>query len=221
MRQYYFLTIMLTACNLSHAQAPVTLQYDAAGNRSVRTVAALPVTLISFKAEKEINDQKQPSALLTWRTASEVNSDHFVIQRSADGKRWQEIGVVSASGDRASDTDYSFVDESPMDGENVYRLKMVDRDGTFAYSSLQSLNFGSLIAFFPNPVKARLWIKGLVGVEAKTFRVQIWDASGRLVRESRSIPAEGIDMAMLPTGIYTVGITGSNGNATVRKVVKE
>ena len=98
---------------------------------------------------------------------------------------------------------------------------MVDKDGTFAYSSLQSLNFGSLAVFYPNPVKNRLLIKGFVAGEAKTSKVQVWDAAGRLVRESTGVPVEGIDMSLLPTGIYTVSISRHNGGTTVRKVIKE
>lgn len=219
MKQYYLLALFILIGHLSNAQ-PIEINYDAAGNRILRRQNPMPVTLISFKAEKQPGTE-QPSALLTWRTASETNSDHFDIQRSGDGKKWFDIGVVQASGDKASDTDYSFVDQAPSDGENVYRLKMVDRDGTFAYSSLQSLNFGSLTVFYPNPVKNRLLIKGLVGGEAKTSKIQVWDASGRLVRESTGVPAEGIDMSQLPTGIYTISIARHNGLATVRKVVKE
>lgn len=224
MKKYYLLILLSFGCYVSFAQnrKPVVIEYDAAGNRIVRKPApSLPVILISFKAEKQTDNQEQPSALLKWRTASEINSDHFNIQRSADGKKWAEIGAVQASGDKASDTDYFFVDETPMDGENVYRLKMVDRDGTFAYSSLQSLNFGFLTVFYPNPVKGRLRIKGLRADEVKSAQVQVSDAAGRLVLQSKGVPAEGIDMALLPTGVYTVRIARSNGQAIVRKVAKE
>jgi hypothetical protein len=224
MKQYYLIAVLSITCLMSYAQdqTAIVFEYDAAGNRTVRKLGPpLPVTLVSFKAEKRTDNMQQPSTLLRWRTTSETNSDHFDIQRSGDGKKWFDIGVVQASGDKASDTDYSFIDQTPTDGENIYRLKMVDRDGTFAYSSLQGLNFGSLTVFYPNPIKTRLLIKGLVGSEAKISKVQVWDASGKLVRESTGVPAEGIDMSQLPTGIYTVSIARHNGLATVRKVVKE
>lgn len=212
------------ACQVSYAQnqSKIELQYDNAGNRIIRRKATpLPVTLISFKAEKQTDNQQQPSALLKWRTASEINSDHFEIQRSEDGKKWSQIGIVQANGDKASDTDYFFVDETPMDGENVYRLKMVDRDATFAYSSLQSLRFESLVVFYPNPVKSWLQIKGLAGTKAKISSVQIWNAAGKLMRRSTTLPIQGVDMTSLPTGIYTVQIIHINGLVTTRNVVKE
>lgn len=219
-RNFYVALLLIFSSYQATAQA--IYLYDVSGNRVRRQFEpSLPVTLVSFAAEKSTGDQQQPSALLKWRTASEVNSDHFDIQRSGDGKKWQEIGAVVASGDKASDTDYSFIDEAPMDGENLYRLKMVDKDDTFAYSRIQSLNFGTLTVLYPNPVKARLRIRGLPAGEAVTCKVQIWDATGRLVRQLTGVSAEGIDMALLPTGIYTVSIARSKGSTIVRKVVKE
>lgn len=220
MKQYYLLALLSMICYLSNAQ-PIEVGYDAAGNRILRKLNPMPVTLISFEAKKQTGNQELPTALLYWKTASETNSDHFDIQRSSDGKKWFEIGSVQASGDKASDTNYSFRDETPMDGENIYRLKMVDRDGTFAYSSLQSLKFESLTIFYPNPVKDRLRIKGLSAFEAKQSRVQIWDDKGQLVRELTGVPEEGINLALLPTGIYTISIARINGLPTIKKVIKE
>lgn len=222
MRQYYLLVVLTIACHLSYGQAaPAVYEYDASGNRNFRKVDPLPVRLIFFTAEKSLDNQQLPSALLKWRTASETNSDHFEIQRSGDGKKWLAIGSVQASGDKASDSDYFFTDHAPLDGENLYRLKMVDRDETFAYSRIQSLDFRSLIVFYPNPVKGWLQIKGIPAGEAKTSKVQIWDAAGRLVQKSTGLPSGGVDMSLLPTGIYTVEVAHSNGSVTVRKVVKD
>lgn len=221
MRQYYLFIMLTVVCHFSYGQAPASYDYDESGNRSVRTVVALPVTLIYFSAEKSTDNHEQPSALLEWRTASETNSDYFEIQRSGDGKRWLAIGSVQASGDKASDSDYSYIDYAPLDGENLYRLKMVDNDRTFAYSRIQALDFGSLIAFYPNPVKGWLQIKGFSAGDARTSKVQVWDVAGRIVRQSTGLAAGGIDMNLLPTGIYTVKVTHSNGSTTIRKVVKE
>ncbi|MCF0075686.1 T9SS type A sorting domain-containing protein [Dyadobacter sp. CY261] len=223
MKQYYLFAILCMACHVSYAQeTAIAIEYDAAGSRIVRKKAgSLPVTLSHFTAEKSTLNENHPLALLKWRTASETNSDHFDIQRSDDGKQWIEIGSVQASGDKASDTDYSFTDFAPLDGENLYRLKMIDQDRTFTYSRIQSLDFGSLIVFYPNPVKGRLWIKGIVGDQNGIIDVQVWDTAGRLVQETKSLPSEGIDMTLLPTGVYTVRVVNHSGSVTVKKVAKE
>ncbi|MBL0183957.1 MAG: T9SS type A sorting domain-containing protein [Chitinophagaceae bacterium] len=106
---------------------------------------ALPILLVDFTA-KESNG----SNILNWNTASEINSDHFNIERSTDGRNYYSIGRVNASGFSSTEVKYSFTDVSPADGKNFYRLVMTDRDGSFEYSKIvavtnrknQSISFG-------------------------------------------------------------------------------
>ena len=222
MKKFYVIVLFLLVAELVSAQPKAIYSHDVSGNRIKRMYdPPLPVTLISFTAEESETDGPPPSAFLRWRTASETNSDHFDIQRSGDGKKWFVIAAVLASGDKASDTDYSFIDRNPLDGQNFYRLKMVDRDSTFAYSRIRSLDFRSQIVFYPNPIKGKLIIKGILASEGHTSKVRIWDATGRLQKQLTGFPVEGIDMTELPTGIYTVSITQKNGTVTTRKVVKD
>ena len=88
--------------------------------------ATLPVTLITFKAS-----QAEQSVLLEWATSSEVNSSSFEIERSFAGKDWNNIGSLDAIGGERSHRYYSFRDPSPRNGSNLYRLKMIDTDGTY------------------------------------------------------------------------------------------
>jgi hypothetical protein len=221
MRKFFLLILFMLATQVVMAQQTV-YTHDVSGNRIKRSwQPALPVTLVSFTATKFNSNPEQPSALLNWRTASEINSDRFDIQRSEDGKKWIEIGTVIASGDKTSDTDYSFLDEAPFDGENFYRLKMVDKDSTFTYSRIRNLDFRSPIVVYPNPVKGKLRITGILADEEPVSKVHIWDAAGRLQKQLTGVTDDGIDMTALPTGIYMVTITQRNGSVTVRKVVKE
>ena len=88
----------------------------------------LPVQITSFAAEGT-----QTEVLLTWITASEQNSDRFVIQRSADGLNWQDIGDIEAAGYSIVDQHYQFIDSKPIRGNNYYRLAQSDQDGTMYY----------------------------------------------------------------------------------------
>lgn len=115
---------------------------------------------------------------------------------------------------------YSFLDKNPFDGQNLYRLKMVDRaqerkDGAFSYSRIQSLTFEGAIAFYPNPVKDKLHISGSV-----QEKIEVLSSMGKVVYSAASIPSEGIDMSLLSAGIYLIRIMHSDGSLTVRKVVK-
>lgn len=89
----------------------------------------LPVDLTYFKAEHIEN-----KVHLTWETTWEKNSSEFVVERSNDMVRFEEVGRVAASGETTGRTQYSFIDEIPIAGVSYYRLRMVDRDQSFSFS---------------------------------------------------------------------------------------
>lgn len=95
---------------------------------TVPPLAPLPVTLISFSGRMDNN-----TVPLSWRTASEQNSDYFEVQRSLNGNDFVTIGNVRAAGNSNSVRQYNFTDPHP--GEiNYYLLKMVDNDDKSEYS---------------------------------------------------------------------------------------
>ena len=96
----------------------------------------LPVTLVSFAVTK-LNAVSQ----LKWSTTQEVNADRFIIQRSTNAKDWKNVGEKLANGASSNLINYAFTDPKPLKGTSYYRLKMVDKDKTFAYSSIKSLKF--------------------------------------------------------------------------------
>ncbi len=179
------------------------------------TDTAMPVTLIDFTAAREGN-----TALLNWSTADEVNSERFEIQRSQSGKSWSAIGSVAAQGESVKPFSYSFVDANPLDGENLYRLKMIDSDSTYAYSKLVNLRFNIEFgaSLYPNPVAEKLILK--VDNLDKITGVQVFNMLGTMVLESRTAPAEGIDVKNLPSGMYVVHVNRTDGSRLTYKIVK-
>lgn len=182
-------------------------------NASIDT--PLPVTLTSFTAAKE-----GQTALLKWATTMETNSDRFEIQRSQNGKQWGMIGTKQSNGESSSLKSYNFTDSEPLDGENLYRLKMVDRDGTFAYSRIESVTFEGLTAsFYPNPVADKLVINA--GDFSKVKNVQIYDASGKTVYKSSATPSAEINVQNLSAGLYVVQVVRTNGTVITHKIIKQ
>lgn len=107
----------------------------------------LPVELISFEATA-IKNQTQ----LNWQTASEINSDKFEIERSTNGNSWSKIGEVKAATNSSHLLNYEFYDLQP-NVSNYYRLKQIDLDGTFVYSSMRFVKFHQVsLQVYPNPV---------------------------------------------------------------------
>ncbi len=108
-------------------------------NQRIRMVSELPgcllpVELISFEVERKENIN-----LLKWVTASELNSESFFIERSNDGKYFEEIGSIKAAGSSSTVHEYLFFDKQPGKYLEYYRLKQTDTDGTYAYSKVISI----------------------------------------------------------------------------------
>lgn len=174
----------------------------------------LPVDLASFKTMTE-----GKTAVLTWVTTSETNSSHFDIQRSANGINWKTLGTVAAQQDSKNTLIYKYVDKSPRPGNNYYRLKMVDLDRTYAYSSVQATYVNLPIGIiYPNPVEDRLVITG--GESQNKAVVKIYDAAGKIVLTTQ-YTHEGIPVEKLGTGIYTATFEGKDVEISTFKFVKK
>jgi hypothetical protein len=97
------------------------------------------------------------SVVLTWVTASEINNAGFEIERRVhSGRQWQNIAFVPGSGASRAVSSYRYEDRGLAAGGYDYRLKMLDRDGSFEYSAIISAAVGlpetfALLQNFPNP----------------------------------------------------------------------
>ena len=203
------------------AREGVDYQDNMPGNNSVDgrvTVESspLPVKLISFLASKE-----NTAANLRWSTSEEFNSERFDVEHSLNGKNWNILGSVKAKGESRVTEKYVYIHEDPSNGENLYRLKMMDKDGSFAYSRIQSVTFENIQAnsmVFPNPATdlLKLSVKDLA--EVKT--VKIFDLNGTPVYSvSGHALTKNIDIRKYPTGTYVVEIAGKNGQVKASKIV--
>lgn len=174
----------------------------------------LPVTLSDFKASKVEN-----SVLLYWVTTQEINSEQFEVQHSRDARNWEPIGNVQARQQSSALQYYHFTDDAPHAGENLYRLKMIDRDGTYALSSIRAVSFnGPAIALvYPNPVAAHFDI--LLADWENVKEVKLFDLAGRQVYKSGKVPDARINTAFLSNGVYLVRIARASGETQVLRVV--
>ena len=183
--------------------------------------SALPVSLLDFKVEKE-----GQTALLNWTTTFESNASSFEVQRSSNASNWEILGQVKAAGESHGNRGYSFTDENPRANENnFYRLRMIDQDQSFAYSTIRKLAFEGTAetALYPNPTSEKLTIK--VDDWSKVSSVQITSLQGVVVYDSKGRKfANGvaeIDMKSLPTGAYLVRINRIDGGMHALKVIRQ
>lgn len=112
----------------------------------------LPVELIYF------NVVVQDHVNISWATASEINNDYFLVERSEDGSHFYEIGRVGGNGNSNEEIAYSFTDKFAFADIEYYRLKQVDYDGRFEYFEVKRINTGIVnaqqeISVYPTVVR--------------------------------------------------------------------
>jgi len=174
----------------------------------------LPIELISFTATA-----KSKTVQLDWRTASELNNAFFEIERSSNGREFENIGKVAGAGTSLVALDYQYLDESPLNGWNYYRLRQVDFDGQFSYSPVQAVQMGKVgevrLLVFPNPTNNELNLKTDRLLQAGD-RIEIYDYTGRQVlRVSASDAVSGpIAVSQLPAGTYLVRLRTAEGTVS-------
>jgi hypothetical protein len=182
----------------------------------------LPVILSSFTATL-MNDD----TYLKWTSASEINADHFEIERSLDGKNFIRVVNVKASG---YPKDYSSIDFDVPQGIIYYRLKLVDINGEYSCSQMIKVinrsNQSSSIEIYPNPVETELFIPINSSVE-QNITIELYSVLGDLLiqREERiaNVGSSLVkqDIGNLASGTYVIKvITETEGETVVKKITK-
>lgn len=163
----------------------------------------LPVELVLFDA---ISDDTKTVDIF-WQTKSEINSDFFEVEHSRDGLVWTVIAEEEGAGNSSAILDYRVVHQTPNAGANYYRLKQVDLDGAFAYSTIRFVSIANLnYTLYPNPSYDSFTISNAVG--GFTY-LKVYNSMGQLVMfndfKSDSEQAQRtFNLEDFPAGIYFV-----------------
>jgi PKD repeat protein len=167
--------------------------------------SGLPVELVEFNAEN-IEDRQ---VALNWTTVSEQNAAHYVVQRAQQLNAWEDIGEVQAMGNTTETTEYESIDSDPYAGLSYYRLKAVDLDGSFEYSTVRSVYIGNTVVaqVFPNPVQEGTLIVSMEDIEKAN--ISILSAMGqRLIVNSNTLSSneKAFEVSHFASGVYFVEI---------------
>lgn len=182
------------------------------------TPISLPVELISFTGENA--GEKN---ILHWTTASELNNQYFQLEHSADGSTFTSFERISGAGNSTSLLNYEAPDMHPPGKVSYYRLKQVDYDGQFTYSSVIAIHKKSglhPISCFPNPVSEALNI--LFDNSSNNYvSIIIYDISGREIIREEKVVSEGSNILTLETnalssGSYSVSLLNSRNEILAR-----
>jgi hypothetical protein len=212
-------SVSITTIDTNGGVTTQTVNFDIPAN-------PLPVVLTALTAQAVQNRD----ALLTWTTASEVNSAYFEVERSLDGKNFTKIGQQAAKGNSAISSNYTFTDANVIaraNGAVYYRLRQVDLDATANYSPVRTVSFTKVAAvalsLYPNPAQNATTLDVSALPATGTYQVLVLDATGRAVR---TVSVGGgqlqtLNLTNLASGTYQVLVTGTlaNGDA-LRQVIR-
>lgn len=184
--------------------------------------AILPVRWLSFTAEKEA----ELVTRLDWFTADEINNSHFEIQRSQGQlDEFITIGRVEADTEIRNVHGYSFVDEDALPGKNYYRIRQVDYDGRFQYSSIRTITYdlkGGRMDVRPNPASDNIavYLNGIAG----SGNIHLVEISGKSVYQhafENVINRLDIPVDALPNGLYTLVVYAGKDVYTQKIIVNK
>jgi len=175
----------------------------------------LPVSMFNFGGS--INNNQ---AYLNWSTAAEINNKGFYVERSKDGRDFDDVGFVNGVGNSNRITNYSYTDITLKDinvSTTYYRLKQVDVDGKFSYSKVLALSLQQkgLWKIYPNPVKNAATIE-LNLESASNVTAQLIAHDGKvLLTTNKGILPEGVQQFYINTqnisqGSYILRLTIGN-----------
>ena len=175
-----------------------------------------PVVLASFTGI-----QTGAENILNWQTATEINNDGFVIERSEDGVVFNYLSYVNSkavNGNSSALLNYQFTDQQPL-ATSYYRLKQMDKNGNFSYSNTVLLKGTApkiAVSVYPNPVIDQLTIT-ITTKETGKVSLIISDMSGKLIWSQNTALAAGnnllqVNASPFAKGAYAIKIITANGN---------
>jgi hypothetical protein len=183
----------------------------------------LPIELTNFAAN--CNEKSQVD--IKWSTASEQNSENFIIERSRDLTQWEYVSTVNAAGNSNYNIDYSTVDTDPLSRISYYRLVQVDNNGVETIYGPISVSCGGNengMVVFPNPTQGKFTVE-ISSTEIFTnAQLQITDLTGKVIYERSANILEGknqftFEGLNLQLGTYIINLNSVNGKINPVRVV--
>lgn len=177
-----------------------------------------PVILDAFTAQRDVKNDVD----LMWKTEQEINSSSFEIERGYNNGSFEKIGTIAAAGNSSLAKSYTFTDHlNNSKKTSFYRIKMIDKDGSFVYTETKSVK-GSSVAtsdflIYPNPgsSNSKITISQLTGPSV----IKLFDLSGRAIKTISVENSYSTDITGLQKGTYFVQITDkASGTTQVKKM---
>jgi trimeric autotransporter adhesin len=174
--------------------------------------------LLDFNADKASSARQ---VNVVWKTQYEEDYTNFTVERSTDGgKTFNVLGGVSADGQGS----YTFMDKSPVVGQDLYRLKQEDINNTISYSKVVGIfysdlsnNVSSKISIYPNPTNSNINVAFAAETnESSIYDIRFMSSTGLVVKEiTSSQPSWQGTINNLQPGTYIVRVVNNKTQSLV------
>lgn len=179
-------------------------------------LSPLPIEFLSFSATKQKN-----AASLRWEMGNDEDVAYFDVERSAEAVNFSSLGSVKQNAE--AEKKYGFLDQTPLNGHNYYRIKIRKKDGSIAYTGTRTVIFEQTgteeyVSIFPNPATNRINIKLSEGWKGHPVAINILDISCKLVFHQRRDYNDLItlDVSALLPGSYMIQLANSEHSALAK-----
>lgn len=185
-----------------------------------RGATVLPVTFTSIKATRQ-----QKNNLVQWTVQHELNIQSYTLQRSANGRDFENAGSVTATGSHV----YSSEDATETTGKVYYRVAAKQADGKVIFSPVavvsSNRNSNSTITVSPNPAINNVINIRMNGLPAGRYTLVVCDNAGRVVKEElvmvdTAVPVKKIMLHGVARGVYHLSLSGNDRTERIKVVVQ-
>lgn len=196
---------------------PIQSQFLARSCNTTYKSASQAVFEFSAKADNRV-------AKLKWISNGGLNNDFYAVEKADEAGTFQHLSTINAATGNDAPTIFDYTDESPSEGDNHYRIKTVDNNGTPQYSAVKTINFKDVAdaKVYPNPANDVLNID-LKSFEGLRVDIQLFNAMGKMITVSHVDKATAtsyqVSTSEMPVGSYLVRIM-PEGKREVTKQVK-
>lgn len=193
-----------------------TVTVDGSVDGSIKNNGPLPIDLTYFKAAYIEN-----SVTIYWQTATEEKNDYFTLERSKDGINYTSIATIKGAGYSYSNLNYSYTDDSPLQGISYYRLMQTDYDGAFEIFDPVSVAYINDDEFKIGPNPAQNYINVSIVGEMGESTISIYNAAGAVVKTiDLQSNYSRIDINDLDAGAYLLIVNAGETNIS-RRIIKQ
>lgn len=183
-------------------------------------LAGLPVEFTYIKAL-----QKNSGVNVEWGIGTEEDIINYTVEKSDDGRLYMEAGVLAASGKGT----YNWTDLQPALGNNYYRIRATETDGTVKYSTVAVVNLTrgvKGVSVYPSTVKGNVFTLQMNSLPAGNYKLNLISALGQTVLSRNMVHGGGSATqtvtlpAAIQKGVYRVNVTNGSVNSITTIVVE-